>query len=285
MTTDPFDALLRPSSPRRPRMEFAVDLRRRIEEELGMTATDHLQDDQPTAEPYEIWPRMIHLRVNDANQAMSFFGRLFDWEGERFESDHTRYYILNTTARVVLTDEAAAPPVRLLLPVPDVSAAIERIEDGRGVVTESEITPDGGGFALGEDGQQIGIGVWKPNNRYADRTSSRVSTAEFDYFQVEVPDIQRAISFWARLAGWRFNQHQPGEWHHVVDEAGEVLASFEEGPDAEVRPYFTVDNIDTVAERLAQLGGTVVGDVDQVGPGRALTCHDDQGTEFRIVSF
>ena len=102
MTTDPFDALLRPSSPRRPRMEFAVDLRRRIEEELGMTSTDHLQDNQPDAgEAYEIWPKMIHLRVNDANQAMSFFGRLFDWEGDRFEADQraSHYRVLPRRVR------------------------------------------------------------------------------------------------------------------------------------------------------------------------------------------
>jgi hypothetical protein len=36
---------------------------------------------------------------------------------------------------------------------------------------------------------------------------------------------------------------------------------------------------------VVELGGSIVGEVDNVGPGRALTCQDDQGTVFRIASW
>ena len=63
MTSDPFDALRRPSPSRRPRVDFAVALRRQLEQELAMSTTN----DQLDVDVTHI-PAMVHLGVADAGQ-------------------------------------------------------------------------------------------------------------------------------------------------------------------------------------------------------------------------
>src|SRR5687768_2784534 len=118
MTTDPFDALRLPAVPRPPRPEFADRLRRRLQEELGMTTTE------PITSTGQV--RLVHIAVPDADRALAFFQQLFGWEPDTHHGDFTSHYIVNTAVTHVLLDNPAAPPVRLWFTCDDVPAAMAR---------------------------------------------------------------------------------------------------------------------------------------------------------------
>ena len=169
MAADPFEALRRPSPSRRPRVGFAVALRRRLEEELHMTTTD----DQLDVEAVRI-PAMVHLGVADADRAIRFFGLLFDWEAERVEyRGHIRHYVYNTVnVTPCITDEAGAPRLQLGFTVDDVPATARLVTELGGAIMDDESTPDGGGFVLARDAQGIPLQLWRASG---DSTSTRPS--------------------------------------------------------------------------------------------------------------
>ena len=285
MPSDPFDfdLLRRPYEARRPDIRFAVELRRRLEEELEMNSTDR---PAAVATDASILPRMIHLGVPDADRAMTFFGTLFDWQSERVEWEgHIRHYMINTKGvQPVINDEAGAPPVRLGFSVPDANRAVELIRAGGGVIGRSELR-DGGGFAMADDGQGIPLVVWRPDRDYP-HEPKRDPKGEIDYIQIVVPAADRARALYTPLVGWELYQHEPGQYHHVNDRNGVLEVTFVESPDEapSVRLFFTVDDVDAVAASVRRLGGST-GEHYRVGPGDAIDCVDDQGTKFAIVTW
>ena len=72
---------------------------------------------------------MVHLRVNDADRAMRFFGSLLGWQGERVEFDnHISHYTVNNAVTVRLLDDPTSPPVVANYAVSEVAETIRRIE-------------------------------------------------------------------------------------------------------------------------------------------------------------
>ena len=111
MPSDAFESLRRPSSPGRPNPQFAVALRRRLLEELGMTTTETID---ATTTPAIGQVGTIRIRANDPDRAFGFFSQLFGWQSEVFQGDgYIDHHMTNTAIHLVLTNEPDAPHVRL----------------------------------------------------------------------------------------------------------------------------------------------------------------------------
>ena len=125
--------------------EYEGVMRRRLEQELGMTLTGN-----PLTPPTSLdgTLALVHLRVGDADRAMAFFERQFGWQAERvpFEG-HISHYTLNTAVTVPILDDPAAAPLVPNYRVSHLDQTIRAIEAAGGDVTRSETTPDGGGWA------------------------------------------------------------------------------------------------------------------------------------------
>ena len=271
MTSDPFEALRRPLSPARPDPRFAVDLRRRLQEELGMTVTD-----EPAAAVTAGELGIVHMAVADADRAISFFERLFGWEAERTTWDgHVSHYVVNTKTLLVLRDNPTVPPVRLWYRVPDVASAVARVQELGGIVGESETTPDGGGWAEVADDQGTPFGLTRPRGDYGDHQQPIAEpTGDLGYLTISVTDTTAGREFYGSLLGWQFNDH------HHVDNAGLPLG-LRPGLDQR-RPidlYFRVADYEAAAARVRELGGTTEDFYDSPS-GRGCQCLDDQGTVF-----
>ncbi len=269
-STDPFDALLRPPAPRRPRPQFAAALRRRIEEELNMTTTEatvHL-------------PAMFHIAVPDADRAMAFFGAVFDWQGERVEWEgHVRHYMTNTTgSQPVLTDEPASWAARLGFKVDDLDATLATIERMGGRITDRGDT-----YASGEDNQGVEVVVWVPGDPHPHAPPTNAATGELEWFEIRVPSAERGHAFWGELLGWNFARYEDGPFTHVVNAAGESQAGFVEAPGEgpRVTPCATVADIEAARAKVVAAGGTA-GEASPMGPGLGCDCTDDQGTRFAL---
>ena len=76
-----------------------------------MSSTEAAQTSESTQVPHG-GLAMVHLRVDDANHGMRFFGALFGWQAERVPFDgHVSHYTINTTTTIRILDDPTSPPV------------------------------------------------------------------------------------------------------------------------------------------------------------------------------
>lgn len=277
--TDPFEALRRPAPPIAPRQEFAAQLRRRMEQELGMTTSTTTTDGTLA---------MVHLRVADADRAMAFFGELFEWDGERVEFDgRMNYYTLNTEVTVRLIADPDAPAVVPNYRANDVGAAIARIEAAGGHIDASEVADDGGGWARGRDDQGLPLLVYRPRPYDpAGGAPRRAAGGEVGLVFIR-EDAERARRFYRSVFGWPFERVHPDS--HYFDTVTHV-AVFDEGAafDRPVEPnatiYIQVPVLAPFLAKVNELGGRAGAAAQDMGPFFTAMCTDDQGTEFGLMS-
>jgi predicted enzyme related to lactoylglutathione lyase len=281
MPSDPFDALRRPSPSRRPRVDFAVALRRQLEEELHVNTTN----EQLETEVARI-PAMLHIGVADADRAMRFYGSPFDWEAERLEyRGHIRHYVYNTVnVTPCITDEPDAAPMQLGFTVDDVPATVRLVTDLGGLIVADESTPDGGGFLEVRDPQGIALGLWRASGvDHPHPPTTKPEPADLTYFVIRVPDAERATGFFGELLGWRFERDAASRYFHVDDHVQPVaMGILGAAPAPDVACYFRVGDVEIARERVRELGGSA-NETFEMGPLVAADCTDDQGTSFGIA--
>ena len=103
---------------------------------------------------------------------------------------------------------------------------------------------------------------------------------DIGYLTLLVADGERAARFFGSLFDWQLEPgYQPGAFHisSITPPAG--IDSRPGSP--EVRLYFRVDDIETAAARVRELGGEVLAVTDDDSGGNA-ECVDDQGLRFDL---
>lgn len=97
------------------------------------------------------------------------------------------------------------------------------------------------------------------------------------YFTLPAPEIERSRAFYGRVFGWQLAGGSLGGNIDGVTPAG----GLQPGADAADRfAYFTVDDVERSARRVAELGGRVDGEIVHYDTGKMARCQDDQGTAF-----
>ena len=96
------------------------------------------------------------------------------------------------------------------------------------------------------------------------------------YFTLGAPDPDRANAFFGALLGWR--THVSGQGFHIenVSPPGGIDGSATEPG---VTIFFRVADAAALADRVRELGGTVVS-IETYASGGSATCLDDQGIPF-----
>jgi predicted enzyme related to lactoylglutathione lyase len=298
---DPLAALRRPVAPLAPRPEFAASLRRRLEEELGMTspatpATSATTTDEPGGPGAVPATRrvaghgdlaMVHLRVADADRAARFFGELFGWETERYELDgHVSWYTLNTATTVRLLDDPDVPPVVPNYAVADVAAAVRAVEAVGGRVAVAEPDPDGGGWARGDDDQGVPWLVYRPGGHHRGPAPTRAATGDVGLVFIRA-DAPRAERFYGPVLGWRFHRDRPeSQYFDTVPLVGvfDEAAAFGRDVAPSATLYLLVDAMAPALRRVDELGGRAGEAAQDMGPYFSAVCTDDQGTSFGVMA-
>ena len=105
---------------------------------------------------------------------------------------------------------------------------------------------------------------------------------DISFFELGVPDVDRARTFWSSLVGWEFPP---------TGVAGQVSVSTPSGvggvhgddAGAELISYVEVDDIDAAVARVRELGGTAEdARMEEPGFGRFTQAVDDQGVAFGL---
>jgi predicted enzyme related to lactoylglutathione lyase len=107
-----------------------------------------------------------------------------------------------------------------------------------------------------------------------------------EVMHVEIPadDTAKAREFWGGLFGWRWEPTEgPFEYHmtRISDQTGGAITNMEPGKRGP-RVYFAVDDINSGAARVKELGGEAGDPASVPGMGWFATCKDSEGNEFGL---
>jgi predicted enzyme related to lactoylglutathione lyase len=102
------------------------------------------------------------------------------------------------------------------------------------------------------------------------------------FFEIGVPDANRAKTFYGQLLGWTFHPMGGGDqaWVETPTIRGGL---HDEDQECRIDVFFAVPDIDSAVATVRKLGGQA----DDPGPaeagfGRFAFCRDDQGVRFGL---
>ncbi len=114
-------------------------------------------------------------------------------------------------------------------------------------------------------------------------TSAPVATTpvELGYFTLGFTDTAMASRFYRELFGWQTEQGKSGAEYAHVNNTELPLGFTPDGVDSAPVLYFRVDDAESYAAKVRDLGGTVVSEATY-DSGGSIVCRDDQGREFQL---
>jgi predicted enzyme related to lactoylglutathione lyase len=130
----------------------------------------------------------------------------------------------------------------------------------------------------------------EPRPEFADALRRRIEAAlkrggqtvsEVGYITIEVPDAERARTFFGSLLGWQFTPGRTPQGYNVTNLSPlGGLWGGQERP--EVVLLFSVENVDAAVARVRELGGEAE-EPEDAPYGRIASCRDDQGMRFHLM--
>jgi uncharacterized glyoxalase superfamily protein PhnB len=295
---DPFESLREPIAPLSPRPQFANNLRDRLAVALGIDAepTEHKEVREYT--PARLHSVTAYLACKGADRAIEWYQRVF---AARLLDDpvimpdgHVGHAELAVGDAVfMLADEfpeerhmgpdtLGGSSVALMIHVPDSDRTV-RLALAEGAELLRPITEQYGarsGVIRDPFGHRwfVATAVEADDVPIEDVPGRRFG--DLGYVTLEVPDGDRAERFFSQLFGWKTHGgYQPGSYHVESITPPSGIHGREGAP--EVRLFFRVDDIETTAARVRELGGQVL-TITQYDSGGNAECVDDQGLRFDL---
>jgi uncharacterized glyoxalase superfamily protein PhnB len=304
MTADPFETLAEPPVPLAPRPAFTTELRRRLTAALGLTSsTERLDQGAPVPEVREYTPARLHsltpyLSCKRADEAIIWYQEVFGAQlvGEPIIMEdgrvgHCELRVGDTVFMLAgeFPEESHLSPetlggstVSLMLHVPDCDATFARaLEHG---ATELRPIAESYGARRGTMRDPFGHRWLVATALAADDVPVEDAPGrrfgDVGYLTLEVPDGNRARTFYERVFGWSTDASgEPGSFHisSITPPSG-----IHGGPETpEFKVYFRVDDIEAAAARVREAGGEVLSTANYDSGGNA-ECRDDQGLPFSL---
>ena len=316
MPADPLEALRQPVVPIAPRQDFAVELRARLADALGLAATP-----SATTAVAAVAPALsVYLCVSGASAAIDFYREVFGAiETVRMTGDDGRVghaEIILEGMTVMLSDEhpeigvvspetLGGTPVSLYLHVADVDATYDRAvaagatgdrppaDQFHGNRNASLRDPFGHRWMITQPIEAVSV------EEMARRAPDYTVTAEaapaaahelptpigqLGYFTLSAPDVARAAAFYTALFGWHFEPPGPGSTGRTYSHVDNTLMPFgihDAMDDPSPHHYYRVEDLQAMIVRVGELGGEVLS-VDEYASGGSARCRDDQGVEFDL---
>lgn len=115
----------------------------------------------------------------------------------------------------------------------------------------------------------------------------------FSWIELLTTDVAGAKQFYGELLGWTFEDTREHGVEYTLAKPGEtpMAGVMAVPPSAQGMPpawgaYVTVDDVDRVTSRVAQLGGSVcVSPRDIPGLGRFAVIEDPQGARLSLITY
>ena len=319
MPADPLEALRQPVVPIAPRHDFALELRARVAEALGLAAPPSTPS-APLAIGAVTPALSVYLCVRGAPAAIDFYREAFGavetmrMTGDDGRVGHAEITLEGTT--VMLADEhpeigvvspetLGGTPVSLYLHVADVDATYDRAvaagatgerppsDQFHGNRNASLRDPFGHRWMITQPIEAVS--VEEMARRAPDYTVAAEAApvaaptvpapiGQLGYFTLSAPDVTRAATFYAALFGWHFEPPGPGSdgrTYSHVDNTSLPFGIHDAMDDPSPHHYYRVEDLQAMIVRVRELGGEVLS-VDEYASGGSARCRDDQGVEFDL---
>ncbi|WP_405021179.1 VOC family protein [Kitasatospora sp. NBC_00070] len=242
-------------------------------------------------------PSWIDLGSPDIPRTAAFYRAVFGWDFQLLGPDTGGYGFFQVDGKTVGAvgelDAGASSGWTVYFQTEDMDATTQGVRDGGGTVRVEPMDVMGEGrLAQYTDQQGADFAVWKPaRTRGLDLTSAENTLC---WVELHVADPVAALGFYRGLFGWRSKEMSvPGMTYRVVSIAdgdqedgsfGGVAPLMEGETAAHWVPYFTVADVDAVADTAQASGGAVLmpgSDVPEVGRIAWLT--DPAGAVFAVL--
>ena len=268
-------------------------------------------------------PCWVDTAQPDPHVAVEFYGALFGWEFEdRMPAEAPGHYFV---ARLEGRDVAAvgsqpdgAPPAAvwntyIWVESADQTAA-KAVAAGGQVVAEPFDVLDAGRMAVLRDPTGAVFSVWQAKAHRGAQLVNQAGTWNFS--DLNTREVDRAKAFYGAVFGWEADRIDIGDgyltmWRlpgygdflerrdpdlrrrQAADGAPpgfeDAVAWLNDELPADAPPHwaitFAVDDADGIAERAAELGGTVVMPPFDAGPTRVAVINDPQGATFSVSKY
>jgi len=241
------------------------------------------------------------LMTPDPVAGAAFYRDLFGWSTEVMDMGmpYTLASVNGTPVAGIMGMMAPGIPPNwsFYVTVDDVDAvAAKAVELGARIQVEPQDIPTVGRFCgfFDPQGAYIAAITYSYGDMEGDGpdfTKSFVTHGAFSWFELRVPDVEAAASFYKQLFGWTIEKmDMPSGAYHVV-KVGEVGVGGITNPPAEGVPphwgaYITVDDADAVASKVTAQGGTlVVPPMDIPDVGRFVMFADAQGASVSAIKY
>jgi uncharacterized protein len=242
-------------------------------------------------------PCWVDLLAPDPAATIGFYGEVLGWE---FDGPGPgQYYVAQTRGRDVAGVGAQPPGVptawNTYVSVASAEQAVEAAAGAGGqvLVAPFDVLP-AGSVAVIADPSGAALGLWEPRDRQGAQLVNEASAWAMS--MLHTPDPEGCEAFYGEVFGWESEAFGPpgvtlfrlpgyvgGEPQQPVPR--DVVAAM---APADGEPYwsvdFWVDDADSVADRAAALGGTVVAPPSDASGMRQAVLADPAGAAFSVTT-
>jgi predicted enzyme related to lactoylglutathione lyase len=245
-------------------------------------------------------PSWVDLGTPDIEASASFYGGLFGWDVPESENAEQtggyRQAMLRgkpVAGMMPLMQEGQPPAWSSYVSVEDADATAAKVTEAGGqVMAEPMDVMDLGRMAVFADPTGAVFGIWQAGSFAGAGIVGDPGAVVWN--ELNTPDPDRAKQFYTDVFGWETRPFggeggPPYLTAHVGGEETGVAGIMDTRAfDQEVPPhwmvYFAVEDVDNVAGRVSELGGTVAQeptDIPEVG--RMAVFNDPAGVHFAVL--
>ena len=234
----------------------------------------------------------VDLGTTDVEGAKAFYGGLFGWQMEDLPTSEGSYTMCRLEGRDVAGihehAEGEGTDWSSSISVDDADQAAARARElGATVLAEPFDVPGAGRTAVIRDPSGAVVSLWQPRGHAGAGLVNEVGA--WGWNELVTPDLAAATAFYARLFGWGA-QDIPGAFPRTSFSLGDLLVGGGHAPTPQEGPVprwtisFSVADADQGAERVQQLGGTVLLPPMDIPVGRFAIVADPAGASFSIAA-
>lgn len=228
----------------------------------------------------------VSLWSPDAARTADFYGAVLGWQYAP-SGGHQGSQVVGLDQRIGLWGGQEHRTLFVCFAVSDVHATVQRVREAGGSAEEPAQEPYGL-ISMCTDDQGMAFAVFEPpggeTGGQSGGPAEPARQGEISYVTIEVPDSGRARAFYGAVLGWEFTagQAQDGWGVLIGGEQPRMMMGLSGGHDrSTVLPMYSVDDIESAAERVRAAGGSA--SEPQSRPyGRTADCTDDQGARFHL---
>ncbi len=240
------------------------------------------------------------LTAPDQEAAKRFYSVLFGWEADdRPVGEGSVYSMMQLSGQNVAAispqpqqqRDAGAPPLwNSYITVESADASLARASElGGRVHADAFDVLDAGRMGVVQDPQGAFFLIWEPRTHLG--ASLVNAPGALSWNELHAPDLDAAGDFYGQLFGWTFERF-PGDqvdYRIIKAAAGHSNGGMSNhvGPGAPPHwlVYFGAESADASSARVGELGGSVLVEPMDLGPGvRIAVVQDAQGAVFALYS-